>query len=89
MRILALILALSPAAAMARDGDTTATPSSVPQCQNAKAQSAQAPAPDVHPRTLEQQPVANRYLVVLRFENGCDRPVMARHDLDQGVDAKP
>ncbi len=83
MRIIVLALALLPAAAMASDGDKTAAtaPAAHPQCQNAKAQLVKNPAPSVRPRTLEQQPMANQYLGVLRIENGCDTPVMIREDV--------
>lgn len=89
MRIILLALALFPAAAIARDGDEAGPPKSAALCQNARAQNVDTPPATVQPRTLEQQPVANRYLGVLRFRDGCDRPVMARDNLDQGVDAKP
>ena len=83
MRIIVLALALLPAAAMARDGDKAAAPAPAahPQCQNAKAQTVEKPAPSLRPHTLAQQPVANQYLAVLRLEEGCDVPVMIRENV--------
>jgi hypothetical protein len=83
MRIIVLALALLPAAATASDGEKTAAtaPAANPQCQNAKAQLVKKPVPGARPRSLEQQPMANQYLGVLRLENGCDVPVKIREDV--------
>jgi hypothetical protein len=79
MRTAVLALALLPAAALAEDR-VLVPAGPIPvldarQCDNAKTQRvAQAPA-TVRVRPLNQEPLANRYLGVLRIEDGCDKPV--------------
>ena len=82
MRSLVLAFALLPAAALAED--RAPAPEAAPVrplgangCQNAAMRHADVAVP-VTPRSLEQEPQADRYLPVLRYRDGCDIPVKVR-----------
>lgn len=80
MRFIILALALLPAVAMAQDrapdrARTLAAPVGVRQCANPETQWAARPPATLRARPLAQEPPANRYLGVMRIEDGCDKPV--------------
>ena len=79
MRIAVLALALLPAAALAQD---RSPPAAAPvalagarECENARTHRAAQPPATVAPRPLGREPLANRYLGVMRLVDGCEKPV--------------
>jgi hypothetical protein len=83
VRIFVLALALLPAAAVAQDKNPI-RPHFVgkPGCaDNADHQWARAGKKPVTMRKLNEEPVADQYLSVLRLEDGCDKPVKIRESI--------
>jgi hypothetical protein len=78
MRILVLAFALLPAAALAADRDPPAGPVKTCKSEPQWAARPQPKAEPLRPQTLDKMPQAELYYPVVRFVDGCDKPVKVR-----------
>ena len=71
-----LALALFPAAALAGERDAPKPAAKLgAACQNVRVDLAVQRDQPARIRRLEQEPLAGQYLGVIRYEDGCDKPV--------------
>lgn len=71
-----LALALLPAAALAGERDAPKPAAKLgAACENARVDMAVKGGQPARIRRLDQEPLAGQYLGVIRYEDGCDKPV--------------